>query len=111
MILQVSTRCTENLIKLETEKEMKNVIFTTNINAKSMNVQATKLELMKLLLDTEEESVLFQLKEVFERENAREAMIRKEMVESSERANEDIKAGRVHTPDEVEELLVKRFGT
>ncbi|MEX2594956.1 MAG: hypothetical protein WD426_19480 [Anditalea sp.] len=76
-----------------------------------MNVQATKLELMQLLLDTQEESVLFQLKEVFERENAREAMIQKEMVESSKRANEDIKAGRVHTPEEVEELLEKRFGT
>lgn len=76
-----------------------------------MNVQATKLELMQLLLDTQEESVLFQLKEVFERKNARESMIRKEMVESSERANKDIKAGRVYTPEEVEELLEKRFGT
>ncbi|MEX2512826.1 MAG: hypothetical protein WD398_07970 [Cyclobacteriaceae bacterium] len=73
-------------------------------------MQATKLELMQLLLDTEDESVLFQLKEVFERENAREAMIRKDMLESSERANEDIEAYRVHTPKEVEKLLEKRFG-
>ncbi|MBD3628540.1 hypothetical protein [Cyclobacterium sp.] len=75
-----------------------------------MNVQATKLELMQLLLDTKEESVLFQLKEVFEKESLREARIREEMEESSKRANRDIKAGRVHTPEEIEERLEKRFG-
>lgn len=32
------------------------------------------------------------------------------MVESAKRANEDIEAGRVYTPEEVEELLERRFG-
>jgi hypothetical protein len=71
-----------------------------------MNVQATKLELMQLLLDTQEESVLVKLKEIFDQENA----IRREMIDSAQRANADIKAGRVHTPEEVEKLLEKRFG-
>ena len=76
-----------------------------------MNMQATKLELMQLLLDTQKEKVLLQLKEVFERENAREAMIRREMVKSAGRANKDIIAGRVYTPEEVGRLLEKRFDT
>ena len=75
-----------------------------------MNVQATKLELMQLLLDTDDQSVLFRVKEVFEKENEREARIRKELLESAERANEDIKAGRVYTTEETEKLLEKRFG-
>ena len=61
---------------------------------------------MQLLLETQEEGVLIQLKEVFERET----LIQKEMVESAKRANEDIEAGRVYTPEEVEELLERRFG-
>jgi len=76
-----------------------------------MNMEATKLELMQLLLDTEKENVLLQLKEVFDRERAKETIDRKEMEESAERANEDIKAGRVYTPEEVYELLEKRFGS
>ncbi len=75
-----------------------------------MNVQASKLELMQLVLDTHDEIVLFQLKEVFEKENEREVTIRKEMVESAGSANEDIKAGRVYTTEEAEKLLEKRFG-
>jgi hypothetical protein len=71
-----------------------------------MNVQATKLELMQLLLDTQEERVLVKLKEIFDQENA----IRREMIDSAQRANADIKAGRIHTPEEVEKLLEKRFG-
>lgn len=71
-----------------------------------MNLEARKLELMQLLLETQEEGVLIQLKEVFERET----LIQKEMVESAKRANEDIEAGRVYTPEEVEELLERRFG-
>lgn len=71
-----------------------------------MNLEARKLELMQLLLETQEEGVLIQLKEVFERET----LIQKEMVESAKRANEDIEAGRVYTPEEVAELLERRFG-
>lgn len=71
-----------------------------------MNLEARKLELMQLLLETQEEGVLIQLKEVFERET----LIQKEMVESAKRANEDIEAARVYTPEEVEELLERRFG-
>ena len=33
-----------------------------------MNVEATKLELMQLLLNTQKENILLQLKEIFERE-------------------------------------------
>lgn len=73
-------------------------------------MKATKLELMQLLLDTQEENVLVQLKNVFEKESIRNTMIRKEMVESAERSNEDIKTGKVYSPEEVEELLKKRFG-
>lgn len=75
-----------------------------------MNVQATKLELMQLLLNTQKENVLLQLKEIFDRENKHEAAFRKEIVESALRSNEDIKTGRVHTPEEVEAFLEKRFG-
>lgn len=71
-----------------------------------MNLEARKLELMQLLLEIQEEGVLIQLKEVF----GRETLIQKEMVESAKRANEDIKAGRVYTPEEVEELIGRRFG-
>jgi len=74
-----------------------------------MNVEGTKLELMQLLLETQKEDVLNQIKEVFEKEKSKEASIRKEMVESAKRANSDIKAGRGYTPAEVEELLEKRF--
>lgn len=70
-----------------------------------MNLEARKLELMQLLLETQEEGVLIQLKEVFERET----LIQKEMVESAKRANEDIEAGRVYTMEEVADLLERRF--
>lgn len=72
-----------------------------------MNLEARKLELMQLLLETQEEGVLIQLKEVFERET----LIQKEMVESAKRANEDIEAGRVYTPEEVDGLLERRFSS
>jgi len=75
-----------------------------------MDMQTTKLKLMQLLLNTQKESVLSQLNEVFEKEKARENMVRKDMVESTERANEDIESGRVYTPEEVEKQLEKRFG-
>lgn len=72
-------------------------------------MEATKLELMQMLLDTQRENVLVQLKEVFEKEKAIDVKIQQEMIESAERANEDIKAGNVYTPEEVEGLLEKRF--
>ena len=37
-----------------------------------MNVEATKLELMQMLLNTQKESVLLQLKEIFEQEENHE---------------------------------------
>lgn len=74
-----------------------------------MNVESIKLELMELLLKTQEEKVLRQLKAVFE-ENIHEVENQKNMIESAQRANKDIKSGLVHTPEEVEELLEKRFG-
>lgn len=46
-----------------------------------MNVEGTKLELMQLLLETQKEDVLNQIKEVFEREKSLEAIVRKDMVE------------------------------
>ncbi len=39
-----------------------------NVNMNTMNIEATKLELMHLLLQTQEESLLTRLKKVFEDE-------------------------------------------
>lgn len=48
---------------------MKNRIFVRNLNLITMNIEATKLELMQLLLQTQKESLLKKLKNVFEEEN------------------------------------------
>lgn len=75
-----------------------------------MNVEATKLELMQMLLNTNKEKVLLQLKAILDRENKQETAIREEMLESAKRSNEDIRTGNVYSPEEVERLLEKRFG-
>ncbi len=44
------------------------MLYLRKANLKNMDIQATKLELMQLLLNTKKEKVLERIKEVFEQE-------------------------------------------
>ncbi|MDN6311117.1 MAG: hypothetical protein ACTH3E_09860 [Psychroflexus halocasei] len=71
-----------------------------------MDIEATKLELIHLLLQTEKESILKKLKSVFEEEKG------DWWDEMSEKEKEEIKTGLSQADDEdykASELVMKRF--
>ena len=77
-----------------------------------MDIQSQKLELMRLLLNTEEPSVLSRIKEVFtSTETTEEELLKEKMVSRALRAEEDIKEGRIMSIDEAEKRLNERFGS
>ena len=67
-----------------------------------MDIEATKLELMQLLLNTQKERVLARLKEVFEQEEEiivgyhpnGKALTKADLIARAEASEADIKAGR-----------------
>ena len=72
-------------------------------NASTMDIEATKLELMQLLLNTQKERVLARLKEVFEQEEDEiivgyqpngKAITKTDLIARAEASMADIKAGR-----------------
>lgn len=75
-----------------------------------MDVQAIKLELMQMLLNTNEENILLKLKEILDSKGKQGLEARNELIENAQRSNTDIQLGNVHTPEEIEKLLEKRFG-
>lgn len=74
-----------------------------------MDIQATKLELIQVLLDTEKESLLLKIKELISNENAeiigytgKGLPLTKESLNTKlERAEEDYRMGRTTTDEEL----------
>ena len=78
-------------------------------NTRVMDIQATKLELMHLLLNTQKEHILSRVKEIFEQDGL-DLDIRKQMLATAQKSNDDIQAGRIFTIEEAEAQLEQKLG-
>lgn len=76
-----------------------------------MDIQAEKIALMKLLLETDSEEIISQIKSVFKREEYDFYDDLPEHVkESIERGIKDIERGRVHDHDMVMSEIKAKYG-
>ncbi len=76
-----------------------------------MNIEAEKIELLKLILETESEEVIQEVKSVFRRQEADFwDSLPDSVKESINRGLEDVEANRVQNHDNVMQEIKARYG-
>jgi hypothetical protein len=75
-----------------------------------MDIKTKKLQLIQEFLAVDSEEIIDELEAVLIRSEVLDPLVQKEMVDRAMRSEEDIKEGRVYTPDEAEARINHRFG-
>lgn len=76
-----------------------------------MNIEAEKIELLKLILETEDEAIIQELKIVFKKQEPDFwDELPDSVKESINRGLEDVAAGRVHNHEDVMLKIKNRYG-
>ena len=76
-----------------------------------MNIEAEKIELLKLILETEDEAIIQKLKVVFKKQETDFwEELPTSVKESINRGLSDVAAGRVHKHEDVMQKIKTRYG-
>lgn len=76
-----------------------------------MNIEAEKIELLKLILETEDEAIIQELKVVFKKQEPDFwDELPEQVKESINRGLEDVAQNRVHHHDQIMQEIKERYG-